>query len=70
MADRNESQQEKHDRQDRGALPNERVHALLERIAELEVAHQVDLLRALVGKLSDEERARLIRELEPTGELQ
>lgn len=76
MADQisKESLQEKKERQWRGALPNEKVQALLERIAELEIAHQLELMRALMpdvlDKLSPEERARFIQELEPTGEVQ
>jgi len=70
----NESPPEEKRRQDGGGQPDEPIQLLLERYAELELAHQLVFLRAAMPgaleRLSPEERADFIRSIEPTGLLQ
>ena len=71
---RMETQDEKARRQNAGVLPNEEIEAVLDRIAHMDLSHQIQLIRMLLPdvleKLTPVERQGFVRELAPSGELQ
>lgn len=73
MATDETTTQEKH-RQDAGVLPDEPLQLLLERYAELELAHQITFLQAampgVLERMSPEQRSEFIHSIEPTGQIQ